>query len=204
MSAPREILPGATYFITRRVLLRLLLLRPCADTNQIFLYCLAYAASRTKLLVHGFCAMSNHWHGAVTDPDGRLPEFLQIFHRLVAAALNVSLARVENLWAAEATNVVKLEHGDDILDKLAYMIANPVAAGLVKDPADWPGAITRTMGQSFTIRRPKRFFREHGRMPEQLTLNCTCHPLSPRWARMKRSDGSVDSCRSVCDGRGER
>lgn len=176
MSAPREILPGSTYLITRRVLLRLFLLRPSPDTNRIFLYCLAYAAWKTRVALHVFCAMSNHWHGALTDPEGRLPEFLQVFHRLVAAALNVSLARVENLWAAEATSVVRLDHPDDILEKLAYVIANPVTAGLVKHPADWPGVITRGLGESFIVTRPKSFFREDGNMPEQITLTCTLPP----------------------------
>jgi hypothetical protein len=113
----------------------------------------------------------------VTDPGARLPEFLQIMHRLVAAAMNTHLGRVENLWAAEASSVVQLDHPDDVLDKLAYSIVNPVAAGLVKDPRDWPGVITTRFGETLVAERPAVFFRESGHMPERIRLVCTLPPV---------------------------
>jgi REP element-mobilizing transposase RayT len=167
---------GATYLITRRCTQRQFLLRPSLEANKTFLYCLAYAAARTGVEVHGFVAMSNHWHGVVTDPHARLPEFLQILHRLVAVVGNAALGRVENFWAAESTSVVALDHPDDVLDKLAYLIANPVAAGLVKDPRDWPGAITTRLGDTVVADRPALFFRVQGGMPEQMKLVCTLPP----------------------------
>lgn len=162
--------------ITRRCTQRMFLLRPDPIVCAIFLYCLAYAAQRTGIDVHGFVQMSNHWHGVITDPQARLPEFLQIFHRLTASALNAVHGRVENFWAAEAPSVVRLEHPDDVLDKLAYMAANPVAAGLVEDPKDWPGAITTELEQVFIAKRPDVYFDPGGEMPEQIKLACTVPP----------------------------
>jgi hypothetical protein len=144
--------------------------------NRTFLYCFVYAAQRTGIEVHGFVMMSNHWHGIVSDPQCRLPEFLQILHRLVAVATNAALGRVENFWAAGAPSVVCLDHADDILDKLAYVIANPVAAGLVKDPRDWPGVITTGLGQVLVAERPARYFRTEGAMPEKVSLACRLPP----------------------------
>jgi hypothetical protein len=46
MSQPREIAPGATYMITRRVLRRHLLFRPDAAINQLLVYALAVSARR--------------------------------------------------------------------------------------------------------------------------------------------------------------
>ncbi len=86
------------------------MLRPGPETNRIVLYCLAYAAEETGVEVHGLVVMSNHWHGIVTDPEARLPEFLQIMHRLVAAAINALVGRVENLWAAETPSIIQLDH----------------------------------------------------------------------------------------------
>jgi REP element-mobilizing transposase RayT len=176
MSAPRPVLPGATYLLTRRCTQRMFLLRPDPLARMIFLYCLAYAARETGIEVHGFVQMSNHAHAVVTDPHARLPEFLQIFHRLTACALNVARGRVENFWAAGSPSVVRLEHPVDVLDKLAYVTANPVAAGLVADPHDWPGMITTQIAQIFEARRPAVFFNQAGNMPEQLTLVCTVPP----------------------------
>ncbi|HEY1534249.1 MAG TPA: hypothetical protein VGF76_09525 [Polyangiaceae bacterium] len=88
MTAPRQILPGQRHLITRRCTQRQFLLRPSRLTNQTVKYCLALAAERTGVLIHAACFMSNHWHGVVTDPGARLPEFLERFHRLVAKAQN--------------------------------------------------------------------------------------------------------------------
>jgi putative transposase len=172
VSLPRMITKGATYLVTRRCTQRQFLLRPSAEMNRVFVYCLAYAAQRTGMEINGLVVMSNHWHGVVTDPEARLPEFLQILHRLVAAATNALLGRVENLWAAEAPSVVQLDHPDDVFDALAYIIANPVVAGLVKDPRDWPGVITTRFGETLVAERPGFFFRETGTMPEQVKLVC--------------------------------
>ncbi len=87
------VMKGATYLVTRRCTQRQFLLRPCIETNRIFLYCLCYAAQQTGVEVHGVVTMSNHWHGVVTDPDARLPEFLQILHRLIAVATNALLGQ---------------------------------------------------------------------------------------------------------------
>jgi hypothetical protein len=54
MTAPRQVLPGTTYLITRRCSQRQFLLRPSDVTNSIFLYVLALAAKRFGVEVHAF------------------------------------------------------------------------------------------------------------------------------------------------------
>ena len=49
------------------------------------------------------------------------------------------MGRVENSGLPEAPSWSGIDHPDDVLDKLAYVIANPVASGLVEEPRDWPG-----------------------------------------------------------------
>ena len=119
MTAPRQIIPGHFYLITRRCAHRQFLLRPSCLTNQIVKYSLALAAGQTGVLLHGVCFMSNHWHGVVTDPEGRLPEFLERFHRLVAKAQNASLGHWENLWSSDKTSAVLLVSDEDVLEKMA-------------------------------------------------------------------------------------
>jgi putative transposase len=139
MAHPRRVVPGETYLITRRCYQRTFRLRPCAETNRIFLYCLAFAAQRTGVVLHAVCVMSNHHHLVVTDVRGVLPEFLRELHRLTAKAINASQGQWENLWAAEPCNAVRLVTDGDVEDKIAYVVANPVAAGLVAQPEQWPG-----------------------------------------------------------------
>jgi hypothetical protein len=98
-------------------------LRPSRLTNQIVGYCLAAAADHTGVLLHTVCVMSNHWHAVVSDPEARLPEFLERAHRLIAKCQNAALGRWENLWSSEKTSVVYLASEQDVLDKMAYVIA---------------------------------------------------------------------------------
>src|SRR5687767_14986156 len=180
MSAPREVLPGRTYLVTRRCTQRQFLLKPSRRTNEIVRYCLAVAASKTGVLVHAVCIMSNHWHGVVTDPLARLPEFLEHFHRLLARAQNASLGRWENLWSSDKTSVVLLVSDQDVLEKMAYTMANPTAAGLVRSPRQWPGVITTRVGERCTVDMPDVFFDPEGALPASISLEFTRPPIYPQ------------------------
>jgi hypothetical protein len=114
--------------------------------------------------------MSNHHHVVVTDVHGVMPDFLRELHRLTAKAMNASQGQWENLWAAEPCNLVRLTTDEDVDDKIAYVVANPVAAGLVRAPEDWPGVILwgeRTV----RVQRPTSYFLEEGSCPRELTLH---------------------------------
>jgi REP element-mobilizing transposase RayT len=180
VTAPREVLPGRSYLITRRCTQRQFLLKPSRRTNELVRYCLGVAADQTGVLLHAVCVMSNHWHGVVTDPFARLPEFLERFHRLLARAQNASLGRWENLWSSDKTSVVLLVTDDDVLEKMAYTVANPTAAGLVRSPRDWPGVVTTRIGERSAVAMPDVFFDPEGGMPPSVTLEFTRPPIYPQ------------------------
>ncbi|WP_437677741.1 transposase [Sorangium sp. So ce131] len=140
MSHPRQIVPGATYLLTRRVLRRHFLLRPDAAINQLLVYALAVSARRYGVEVHALCAMSTHLHLVVTDVQGVLPLFLQSFHRLVALGTKVLRKWEGPVWDHERTSMVRLLTQAAVVEKIAYVLANPVAAGLVRNASEWPGA----------------------------------------------------------------
>jgi REP element-mobilizing transposase RayT len=147
------------------------------------MYCLALAMERTGVHLHAACVMSNHHHLVVTDPRGLLPDFLRELHRLTAKALNASQGQWENLWAAEPCNVVRLVTDEDVEEKIAYVSANPVTAGLVRHPEEWPG-FSAWGGDSFEVQRPSSYFIEGG----------ICAPfLELRLTRPSSLDGAVRS-----------
>jgi len=98
MSMPRRIVPRRVYMVTRRCTQRQFLLRPDRETTNAFIYCLALAAGRTDMRFLAFLAHSNHHHTIVVDTSGPMPEFLELFHTLVAMHQNVLRGRWENLW----------------------------------------------------------------------------------------------------------
>jgi putative transposase len=162
MTLPRCVRAGTTLLVTRRCLLRMFLLRPSAVVEHVFSYCLAQAATRHGIEVHGFCVLSNHFHIVCTDVRGELPKFMEWLDGVVARALNVHYGRSESFWAPGSYSAVTLGDRDAILDKIAYTITNPVAAGLVADPAEWPGLISlpEHVGvRTVSATRPSIFFR---------------------------------------------
>lgn len=170
MARPRRIIPGATYLLTRRAYQRTLRLRPHPVTNQIIRYCLAWAAERHGVLIHAAVAMSNHIHLVATDPRGVLPDFLRELHRNIAKALNASQGQRDNLWSQERASTVLLPTADDIVSKIAYTAANPIAAGLVEDPDHWPGVVHWKPGTTVAVKRPDAYFDPDGCAPASVEL----------------------------------
>ncbi len=168
MTAPRQVLNGASYLVTRRCSERRFFLRPSKKTTAIFRYVLAVVAARYDILIHAFCVLSNHFHVVLTDPHARLPEFHRDLDALVARAVNCSLGRWETFWDPDSYSAVRLEGPGAILEKMVYVLANPVAAGLVRHATDWPGLWSDPdliEGEALTVERPKEFFRADGPLP---------------------------------------
>ena len=173
MTVPRQVVAGRIQLLTRCCTQRQYLLRPEALVEQIYLYCLAEAAARYEITLHGWIAMSNHEHIIVRDNLGNLPEFMAHRNKMTAKALNAHWHRTENLWSTEQPNVVHLVDHDARFEKLVYLLANPVADHLVERLSDWPGACSLQLhlsGQSKTVTRPRGFFRKDGPMPKEVTL----------------------------------
>jgi len=148
-------------------------MRPDDKTNEAFIYCLAVAAERHDIDVLFTIAMSNHHHTGIFDRRGNYPAFLEYFHKLFAKCQNALRGRWENFWSSEQTSVVRLETGEDVLNKLIYSVCNPVEAALVEHALEWPGVSSlRSMleGRALTAKRPEHFFRAEGPMPENATL----------------------------------
>lgn len=173
MSRPRQVLPGTIYLVTRRCARREFLLRPSTITNGIIRYVLALAALRTGVVINAFCVMSNHLHIVLTDTYANLPAFMQYVNSLVGRAVNLSLGREESFWAPNTYSAVALQTPEDVIDKVAYVLANPVAAGLVPRGRDWPGLWSDPEsigGDAVDAARPTVFFDPDGPMPACVQL----------------------------------
>jgi REP element-mobilizing transposase RayT len=175
MTAPRQILPGRTYLVTRRCLLRHFFLRPDAVVNEVFAYVLALASQRFGIRIHAYCVLSNHFHLVLTDPRARLPAFQQFLAAFVARAVNAHLGRRDYFWESDTYSAVVLGSPEDVVAKAAYTLANPVAAGLVPAGHLWRGlwSAPGTIGTSIRVRRPDHFFDKEGGLPEYVDLELT-------------------------------
>jgi hypothetical protein len=123
--------------------------------------------------------LSSHYHLVVTDPHARLPAFCQYLDAFVARGTNSLLGRWESFWAPSSYSAVALVSPEDIVEKCAYVLANPVAAGLVRRGREWPGLWSgpEQIGAAIVAPRPSEFFRaKNGTMPAEATLELTVPP----------------------------
>jgi putative transposase len=182
MTAPRQVLIGTTYLVTRRCVQRQFFLKPSKVTNEVFQYLLAVAAQRYGIDLHAYCVMSNHYHLVVTDPHARLPAFQQYLDGLVARAINALLGRRDYFWGSDTFSAVALAGPRDVVDKAAYALANPVSAGLVRAGRRWPGLWSRPEAvgaDDRPVQRPRHFFDPAGDLPESVFLKLTTPPGFP-------------------------
>jgi REP element-mobilizing transposase RayT len=178
MTAPRLLSKGTTYLVTRRTLRRKFLLRPCKVTNQVLGYLLARAATLSGVHVHAYCVLSNHFHLVLTDPAANLPVFHQYLDGLAARAINALYGLQDTFWDPSSYNATTLAAAEDVLDRCAYVLANPVAAGLVHQARRWPGLWSppANIGRTLEFDRPTHFFDPDGYLPEKIDLTLHVPP----------------------------
>jgi len=126
--------------VTRTTAMSLFLLTPGPVVNQILEYCLAWAVRGRGILIHAVSVESNHYHMVVTDLEGKLSEFVQEFNRSAARCLldyyrmRLPNVRLDSVWSgSQSFNDTLLLTKGAILDKLDYVLNNPVKDGLVRD-----------------------------------------------------------------------
>jgi putative transposase len=106
---------------------------------------LARAAERTGFDVLAYCAMPDHLHllieGRAASSDAK--QFIKLSKQLTEFAHRQRWHA--RLWQASAWDRV-LRTEDDSWAVIRYILANPVHAGLVKEPLDYPfsGSIKHT------------------------------------------------------------
>ena len=180
MTQPRMVLRGATSMVTRRTLRRHHLFRPDPAIAQLYLYTLGICAMEFGVELHAFVLMSTHEHLVLTDPNERLPDFLRRLHRLVALGTKVLRKWEGAVWDHERPSVVRLLTERAVIEKMAYVLANPVKAGLVQRAAHWPGVtvLPQELGRrTWKVKRPDFFFdADNPNWPDEVELMLTTPP----------------------------
>ena len=167
MTQPRFIVPGETLLVTVRTLARFYLLRPDPELVQAIKYCLAHYAEKHSITLNAVCVMSTHLHLVVYDKLGHRSLFLRDVNRGIA-----NVVKAMRGWRGPVfrpkPNIVRLLTNQAIVDKIAYVLANPVAAGAVKRAVEWPGlceAAGMPGRQLVNVSRPSFFFSRTSELP---------------------------------------
>lgn len=112
-------------------------------------------------------------HLVFTDPRGEIVKFTREFHSLVARHINAAHGDFESLWSRQQTDRVEIGEPSDIIGKIAYTMANPVAAFQLRHGGSWPWVRTAWPARPRRIKRPRGFLRprsDGGRWPADVVL----------------------------------
>ena len=156
MTPPRYNVPGQTVFVTVGAVGRSMRFVPTRPVRESIDFLFALLITAYGLQVHEFLWMSNHWHLVVTDPQGRLSEFLQEFNSRLSRQLNALRGTIGVNFERDP-GIQAIADGAGVLRQAVYTLCNPIKARLVERLSDWKASSSLHMryGETVTFARPK-------------------------------------------------
>jgi REP element-mobilizing transposase RayT len=94
------------------------------------------ALHRAGVDCYGGCLLDTHYHLVVMTPRANLATFTKLLNQLFTQYMNRRHGWTGHVFESRPTALL-IDSGYYLLDALAYVARNPVAAGLVVDPAGW-------------------------------------------------------------------
>jgi REP element-mobilizing transposase RayT len=142
---PRLEFAGALYHVTARGNERRDIFLGDADGDRAaLLNVLGATCERFNWLIHAYCLMTNHDHRLVETPDANLSEGMRQLSGVFTQYVNRTHTRVGHLFQGRFKAI--LVERDSYLPELArYLVLNPVRAGMLPAPGDWPWRSYRAM-----------------------------------------------------------
>jgi putative transposase len=134
---PRLTVPGYPHHLIQRGNNREPLFADEQDYKRMLKY-LAEAAERYGVAIHSYVLMSNHFHLLATPDDASgLSGMMQSLGRRYVRVFNNLHGRTGALWEGRYKATV-IESERYLIACMAYIELNPVRAGMVTHPADYP------------------------------------------------------------------
>lgn len=128
--------PGAVYHVINRGNAGENIFRSNRDREK-FLEYIEKAAERFLLNIHAYCLMNNHFHILLETQRSNLSRALHWFSVSYAGYYNRRYHRIGHLFHGRFKSI--LVDADEYLKQLSrYIHLNPVRAGLVNQPIDYP------------------------------------------------------------------
>jgi putative transposase len=144
---PRLTLPGYPHHIIQRGNNRQPIFSRAAD-YQTLLDVLDENAKKFNVAIHAYVLMSNHFHLLATPATAEgLPQMMQAVGRRYVRYFNDTQQRTGTLWEGRYKSTL-IQADRHLLACMAYIDLNPVRAGLVPGPQDYPwSSYGHTTGQ---------------------------------------------------------
>ena len=137
MSRPIRIeFPDALYHVTSRGDRREDIFEDDQD-RRTFLSTLQQVVAQHNWVCYAWCLMDNHYHLLIQTPDGNLSKGMRQLNGVYTQASNRRYQRVGHVFQGRFKAIL-VDSDAYLLELSRYVVLNPVRAGMVKKPADWP------------------------------------------------------------------
>lgn len=137
MSRPLRIeLAGGLYHVTSRGDRCEAIYRDDQDRRE-WLTLLGEVCRRFNWRCHAYCEMTNHYHFVVETPDANLSRGMRQLNGVYTQATNRRHRLTGHLFQGRFKAIL-VDRDAYLLQLARYVVLNPVRAGRVGTPADWP------------------------------------------------------------------
>jgi len=127
---------GALYHLTSRGDRREAIFEDDQDRCR-FLELLGDVIDQMGWKCYGYCLMDNHYHLLIETPEANLSRGMRQLNGIFTQDSNRRHGRCGHLFQGRFKSIV-VDADAYLLELSRYVALNPVRAGMVSDPADWP------------------------------------------------------------------
>jgi len=107
------------------------------DDRRLFLALFAHVVVRFDWRCYAFCLMGNHYHLIVDARREQLSAGMQVLNGVHAQTFNGRYRRWGHLFGERFWSQAIVTE-EQLVSTCAYVVNNPVRAGLCAEPEDWP------------------------------------------------------------------
>ena len=134
---------GAVYHITSRGNEKKAVFKDDQDRGS-FLSILDRLNKRYHWICHAYCLMVNHYHLLIETPDGNVSVGMRQLNGVYTQAFNRRHRRAGHLFQGRYKAIL-IQKDSHLLEVSRYIVLNPVRAGAVERPGDWPWSSYRAI-----------------------------------------------------------
>lgn len=137
MSRPLRIeFAGALYHVTSRGDGQEVIFLDDEDRHR-FLDVLSDLVHDFNWAVHAYCLMDNHYHLLIETPEGNLSKGMRHLNGVYTQRFNRRHGRVGHVFQGRYKAII-VQKESYLLELARYVVLNPVRAGMVHTPDQWP------------------------------------------------------------------
>lgn len=141
---------GALYHVTSRGNRREAIYET-PDDRDSYLEILGEVCEKYNWLCHAYCLMGNHYHLLIETPEANLSKGMRQLNGVYTQCSNKTHGRVGHVFQGRYKAIL-VEKEPYLLELARYIVLNPVRAGMVSSPSEWPWSSYRaTAGEALPL-----------------------------------------------------